>query len=68
MDRDILERHNFKAWIGVLPGTSWLTTHEHDLDGWQPTVVLTYPGVKYNMTIKDTSVIKEISKINRGAK
>ncbi len=49
----------------VLPGWQWVEKHKHDLDGWQPTFELSGAGYKHSMVIKDTSIIKEIAKINR---
>ncbi len=65
MEYSIMERHGFKRWLGVLPGCEWLSQHEHDLDGWQPTVELNLGHVRYKMRIKDTTVINQICKVNK---
>lgn len=63
--QEIITRHNFKPWLGVLPGWGWLHQHEHDYDGWQPTIEMDIGKVHYNMTIRDPKVISEVCKVNR---
>jgi hypothetical protein len=51
--------------IDPLCGWTWLETHEHDLDNWNPVVEYSGPGSHFKMTIKDQKQVKEISKIMR---
>ncbi len=51
--------------IDPICGWDWLNLHEHDLDGWTPTIELTKPGSHYTLTIKDPAVTKEVSRIMR---
>ena len=60
---DIYKRHNIRPYIGILPGIDWLYKHEHDLDGWQPTIGFSSNGVKYHMTIRNPKIIKDIVKV-----
>jgi hypothetical protein len=52
MQGGIINRHHLRNWIGILPGWSWLEENEHNLDGWQPTIELSRPGIKYHITLK----------------
>lgn len=65
MYNDIISRHGFKGYLGVLPGWDWLSDHEHDLDGWQPTFYISDGHVSHTMTIKKHEIIKEIIKANK---
>ncbi len=64
---DLMTKHNFRPWLGVLPGWSWLEENEHRLDGGQPTIELSRPGVSYRMSIKPsaTGVVAGVMKANR---
>lgn len=46
----------------VLCGWQWVHAHKHDLDNYHPEVFIATCGVRYNMTIKDYSVIKDVCK------
>ena len=63
-------RHNFKHWLGILPGWEWLRKHEHDLDDWEPRFETSGPGFKHSMTIKPghENVVSKVMKINKGGK
>ena len=43
-------------------GWQWVYQHLHDLDGWQPRIELDYGGVKFNMTVKNPEVLRDIIK------
>lgn len=64
---ELMERHNIRLYIGILPGLAWLETHEHDLDDWQPHVELSSPGFRHSLTIKPEAAksIREIMRINK---
>ena len=49
----------------ILCGWDWLDKHCGDLVDYQPKVTMSMAGVRYNMTIKDTSIIKDIMKANK---
>jgi len=61
----LCSRHGFRPEVGVLPGWDWLLKHEHDLDGWQPTVSMTVGGIRYNMSCKRPGVLIDVVKANR---
>ena len=60
------QRHDFKSWLGVLPGRDWLIEHEHDLDGWQPEIAMNLGGVRYNIRT-DAKTLGKVMKVNKGA-
>lgn len=37
-------KYGFRPWLGILPGFDWLSVHEHDLDKWQPKIVVYRKG------------------------
>jgi len=49
----------------VLCGWSWLDNHCGDLVNYQPKFHLERPGVKYDMVIKQPSIMKDIMRVNR---
>lgn len=48
----------------ILCGWDWLNKHVADMVDYQPKVEMTTGGVKYNMTIKQPAIIKDIMKAN----
>ena len=55
----------YKDWLIPMCGWEWVIRHEHDLDTYQPKVQMTMGGVRYNMTIKQPSIIKDIMRVNK---
>ncbi len=53
---------------GVLCGWDWLNKHCADLIDYQPKVEMAMGGVRYNMTIKQPAVIKDIMRANKMTK
>jgi len=49
----------------ILCGWDWLNEHCADMVDYQPKVEMTMGGVRYNMTIKQPAIIKDIMKANR---
>ena len=49
----------------VLCGWDWLNEHCADMVDYQPKVEMNMGGVRYNMTIKQPSIIKDIMKANK---
>lgn len=58
-------KYGFKQHTGILPGWSWLETHEHDLDGWQPTFELSTGHSHYTMHVKNAKTLSEVIKIHK---
>ena len=48
-----------------LCGYQWVWQHQHDLDGWTPTVEFISPGYKQTMTVKDPAIFEDIIKANK---
>lgn len=53
-----------KEWITPITGWDWIFEHEHDLDDYQPLILLRMNGNRYAMTVKKLSVLKDIIKVN----
>jgi hypothetical protein len=51
--------------IDPLCGWPWLDLHEHDLDGWTPTIELDRPGSHFKFTIRDRQAMNQVSKVIR---
>jgi hypothetical protein len=51
--------------IDPLCGWTWLSLHEHDLDGWTPTIELSGPGSHFKFTIRDKQAMNQVSKYIR---
>ena len=49
----------------VLCGKAWLDKHWNDLADYRPKVEMSIGGVRYNMTIKQPTIIKDIMKANK---
>lgn len=49
----------------VLCGWEWLNKHCADLVDYQPKVQMLTGGVKYDMTIKEPSIIKDVMRVNK---
>ena len=45
-----------------LCGWQWIAKHEHDLDDYNPTVIISFDGFSATMQIKDLSIIKGLVK------
>jgi hypothetical protein len=48
-----------------LCGWEWIRVHEHDLDGWTPSIELISPGSHFKFTVKDREAMKAVSRIIR---
>jgi hypothetical protein len=48
----------------VLCGRDWLDQHVADLENYNPKVYMDIGNVKYTMTIKEPSIIKDIMRVN----
>ena len=61
------EKYYWKLKLGFdpLPGWEWCKVHEHDLDGWIPTIEYIGPGSHYKFTVKDKETLKQVSRIMR---
>jgi len=49
----------------VLCGWDWLNEHCADMVDYQPKVEMAIGGVRYNMTIKQPAIIKDIMRVNK---
>lgn len=53
---------------GLLCGGAWLSEHWNDLKDYNPEVYMSIGNVRYNMTIKQPSIIKDIMRVNKLSK
>uniref|UniRef100_A0A6M3LMF7 Uncharacterized protein n=1 Tax=viral metagenome TaxID=1070528 RepID=A0A6M3LMF7_9ZZZZ len=67
---ELIERHNIKPYLGILPGLGWLEENEHKYDGWRPSVEVSGPGFRHRMSINpnQAKVVSKVMKINKRGK
>jgi hypothetical protein len=49
----------------VICGRDWLDAHWNDLKDYKPEVYLKLGGIRYNMTIRQPAIIKDVMKVNK---
>ncbi len=49
----------------MLVSNEWIREHQHDLDGWTPTIEISRPGSKTTINIKSKEAYREVIKIMR---
>jgi len=52
---------------GIEPicGWEWVRQHEHDLDGWTPSIEIVRPGSKQTFNIKSREAMNQVVRIMR---
>lgn len=54
--------NKYESAMTPLCGWQWIVDHEHDLDDYNPTVVIKFDGYSSTMQIQDLSIIKGLVK------